>query len=157
LATASDTTVRIWDAATGEIVRILTGHFNSVNAVAFSPDGTRLASASFADQDSVRVWDWKPATERAARTLADDGVVVMVKFSPDGTLLASVGFKPGIRIWDTATGRVKFDLLGHSDEIFGLALSRVGTRLAAGGRDRTIPIWDLSTGRVSRTLTGHTD
>ena len=66
LATASsDKTARLWDPATGEHLRTLTGHTDWVRGVAFSPDGRLLATAS--DDNTARLWD--PATGEHLRTL----------------------------------------------------------------------------------------
>jgi tRNA A-37 threonylcarbamoyl transferase component Bud32 len=98
LASASeDTTVRVWDAATGQEVRALKGHTSGVTGVAFSPDGKRLASAS-ADQ-TVRVWDADSGLEvRALR--GHTGSVRGVAFSPDGRRLASASEDNTVRVWD---------------------------------------------------------
>ena len=87
LATASrDDTARLWDPATGEHLRTLTGHTDGVWGVAFSPDGRLLATAS--NDSTARLWD--PATGEHLRTLTGhtDGVRG-VAFSPDGHLLAT--------------------------------------------------------------------
>ena len=81
-----DQTVRLWDPATGEHRRTLTGHAAPVSVVAFSPDGRLLASAG--DDETVRLWD--PATGEHLRTLTGHAVrTSAVAFSPDGRLLAT--------------------------------------------------------------------
>ena len=79
-------TVRLWDADTGENLKTLTGHTSLVWSVAFSPDGTTLASAS--RDDTIRLWD--ADTGEHLKTLTGHwGWVFSVVFSPDGNTLAS--------------------------------------------------------------------
>jgi WD40 repeat protein len=94
-----DSTVRIWDAASGVSIRTLTKHSGSVLSVAFSPDGTKIASGSY--DRTVRIWD--AATGAFLRTLTGHiGLVYSVAFSPDGTRIASGCGDRTVRFWDIA-------------------------------------------------------
>ena len=97
LATGSvDSTVRLWDLATGKTIIALKPYAHYVVAVSFSPDGATLASASI--DSTVRLWD--PATGQATATLfGHTDYVASVAFSPDGRTLASGSHDRTVRLW----------------------------------------------------------
>ncbi|MFH9663441.1 WD40 repeat domain-containing protein [Streptomyces sp. NPDC017248] len=98
LAATSESTVRLWDTATGRQRSTLT-HTSSVVSVSFDPDG-RLLAAGGAD-GTVRLWDL--ATGQAQRTLATPRASPQVFFSPDGRTLATDSDDDGIiRLWPVA-------------------------------------------------------
>jgi WD40 repeat protein/tRNA A-37 threonylcarbamoyl transferase component Bud32 len=91
------TPMSLRDAKTGSLIRTLAGHTGMINAVAFSPDGTRLAGAL--DDHSVKVWD--TGTGQETLTLRGHAAaVVAVAFSPDGRLLASAARDGSFVLWD---------------------------------------------------------
>ena len=143
LATASrDKTARLWDPATGDCLRTLTGHTSTIAEVTFSPDGRLLATAS--RDETARLWD--PATGECLRTLDHDNELLGVAFSPDGRLLATVGTYGTALLWDPAAGRRQRTLTVHGT-IWRAAFSPDGRLLAAASQ-----LWDPATGNCLHDL-----
>jgi WD40 repeat protein len=133
--------------------RTLAGHTGAVNAVAVSPDGTWLATAS--SDATVRLWDTATGEHRA--TLTHSRPVHAVAIAPDATWLATTSGDFGtVQLWDVATGKTRATLNGHEREVGAVAVSPDGSWLAtAGGHDATVRLWDVATGKTRATLIGH--
>ena len=156
---SDDKTIRIWDLATASQQRVLTGYTDKINALAFSPDGTRLASAN---ADGVRVWD--PATGTAIYTFTlPSKFAEQLAFSADGQLLAASagaddeGGNSFIEVHDAANGsRIRgFTLDWNNAE--PIVVTPDGRLLSSGGAGEdgeyvSSKIWDLRTGRELKTL-----
>jgi len=148
-----DETVKLWDVATGDILRTLTGHSDWVRSVAFSPDGALLASAS--DDETVNLWD--VATGDVLRTLTGHSDWVRsVAFSPDGTLLASASDDGSVKLWNVGTGQSVRSFDGHEGAVYSVAFSPDGVLLASGSADGTVKLWNVVAGEETRALLGHT-
>ncbi|MEG4119602.1 serine/threonine-protein kinase [Microcoleus sp. N9_B4] len=125
----------------------------SVNAVALSPDGQNLVSASFG---TIRIWNVR--TGRLVRTLNSvhsKKSVNTLAVSPNSSILASGGGDNNVILWDLKTGRRMRTIAAHKAAVNAIAFSRDGQTLASGSDDKTIRLWNVKTGSRLRTLSGH--
>ncbi|HEX2571885.1 MAG TPA: SUMF1/EgtB/PvdO family nonheme iron enzyme [Polyangia bacterium] len=127
------------------------GHRDRVLDTAFSPDGTRLATAS-ADH-TAELWD--VATGRRLRTFAHDDVVSAVAFSPSGDRLITASHDGYARLFEIASGRLLRRMDGQHGPLHAAAPGRDNGLLAAG-HDGVLRIWDMNTGALLDQLSGHT-
>ncbi len=125
---------------------------NTVSSVAYSPDGTHIASGSW--DSIVRIWN--AARGGLVRTLAGHtDYVSSVAYSPDGKHIASGSDDETVKIWDARTGRLLHTLSGHTGRVKSVAYSPDGAHIASGSWDSTVRIWDARNGTLLSTLVGH--
>jgi WD40 repeat protein/serine/threonine protein kinase len=126
----------------------LEGHTGGIFAMAYRPDGQRIASAGI--DGALKIWDaWtgKPLVTVPAH---DGELVWSVAYSPDGTRVASTGWDGTVKIWDERTGELLWSRDHGGPGRFGwwVAFSPPdGARLATAGSDGVVRVWDLATGR----------
>ena len=167
-----DGKIQLWDTTAHKALSTLRGHMdlplqlldkplprgsrskNQVLALAFSPDGTRLASGS--KDKTVRLWDTTSENEGMTLQKHTDWTNVLA-FSPDGKMLASGSKDKTVQLWDTTTGEPLATFTGHIEGITALAFSPDGTTLVSGSADGMIRFWDTESGAAfADRITGHT-
>jgi WD40 repeat protein len=141
----------LWEWSLRSNMQVLEGHTDQVRAVAWSPDGTRLASGS--DDLTVIIWDTETGEPlRTERANVDAGWTIWcVAWSPDGTNIATCS-ETTVFLWDAETGELQSTLEGHSNMVVSLAWSPIGAKLAPASNDKTVIVWDVETGERLYTL-----
>jgi WD40 repeat protein len=141
-------TTNVWDAATGKKLLAVPG----ASALAFDPEGKRLAVVDEEESHAVNIWDTTTGKDllfnfQQLLTLSGHSDSIKgVAFSPDGKYLATGSEDKTARIWETFGGR-ELLTLGHSDEVTSVAFSPDGKRLATAAKDGNLRIWDATNGR----------
>ena len=135
------------------LLHTLTGHSESINCLAMSPDGQMLVSGS--EDNTIKLWDLQ-AGELLSTLEGHEAGVKSVAMSPDGQMLASGGADRTIKLWRLSEiNAPTHTLTGHSDWVKCLAITPDGQMLASGSQDKTIKLWQLDTGELKNTLIGH--
>jgi WD40 repeat protein len=153
-----DGIVQLWDTASGQKREALQMNRpgDGVGAVAFSPDGARVATGGYGMReasDFLEVWDRRSGkVERVLR--GHEAWVGAVAFSPDGRTLASGSRDTTLRLWSAADGRL-LATAGSSEATPAVAYSPDGAWIATGAADALVRVWDARTGELARLCRGH--
>jgi WD40 repeat protein/serine/threonine protein kinase len=151
--TSSGGELWVWDAATGKELVHLKAHTSQILNLAFSPDGKRIATASY--DHTVKTWDAATGKELWALPAAGQWWYRCVAFSPDGKHLATAGPWNVLKLWDAESGQEVHTFGGHTQAVVCVAFSPDGKYLVSAGIDRTAKVWDLEQRKELVTYSGH--
>ncbi|MGE0238555.1 MAG: caspase family protein [Parvibaculaceae bacterium] len=165
LAVSASSHVRVWDVASGTLLKAFDYHLDGVASVAFSPDGQRILSggedgkiilldlasdtiaAYFAGQKADPSFIYFPQAETQLKEQEGHyGAVYSVAFAPDGRHILSGGQDGEVLLWDIASRKRVRRFAGHLASVLSVAFSADGERIVSGGNDTTTRLWSATTG-----------
>jgi WD40 repeat protein len=142
---SSDSTIRVWNLATGRVSKILKGHEKGVTSLALTSNGQRVVSGSW-DQ-SLRIWDLTTGEQEAIFSLGFQ--VCAVALVPDGRRILA-GLEDGaVAVLDLATRTIQ-RIPVHQKGVRALAVTPDGRKVVSGAEDFTLRIWNLETGALEK-------
>ncbi|ELS04103.1 WD40 repeat-containing protein [Xenococcus sp. PCC 7305] len=133
-----DNAVRVWDLATGKLIKTLIQYTDMIWSIAISPDSKTLVCGS--RDRSIQVIDL--ATGNIRKTLTKHtSAVWAVAISPDSNTLASGSSDNNIILWDLNSGKIIKTLTGHAKDVLSVQFTADGTKVVSCSRDQKIRIW----------------
>jgi hypothetical protein len=115
-------------------------HEDSVNHVAFSPDGTRVLTGS--EDRTAKLWD--VASGKLISVFSHQGAVRCANFSPDGLTILTASADNTAKLWDVASGKL-IAIFTHQDTVRSAVFSPDGAWILTASADQTAQLWDNST------------
>jgi len=148
---SADGTAWVWNLRSQrEHQRLL--HASAVLHVAFSPEGTQIATGEVARVATI--WDLESG-EALLRFEGHDAAVRHVAFSPNGSLLVTASSDGTARLWRRSDGSLLTTLSGHGGEVCCAVFSPDGARVLTAAADGEARLWEVPSGKALHSLRGH--
>ncbi len=116
-------------------------HAKAIGAIAISPDGATIATAS--DDATAELWDVASASSRAS-LVGNTARITVVRFSPDGKIVVTACSDGSVRLWTVSSGLLLGQLGGHANEVSAVALAPDGARAVTASWDHRAILWDMA-------------
>jgi WD40 repeat protein len=148
-------TIKVWNVTSGSLLRVFSGQNQSFWRLAFSPDGTVLATGGGnGDGGFIKLWNLTSGKEHQKLSGHVDDAF-SIAFLSDGLKLASGSFDGTVKIWDLESSSLIRTFKRSNEPIMAIAYSSANEVLASGGYNGTIQLWNVTSGSLIRDLTGH--
>lgn len=134
-----DGQIRLWNMNTGLLERDIATDRRRIHALAFSPDGSRLAAGG--DGVTIHILNVNDGSDVTALPTQPARVMAMTYLNDNR--LAIGGTDNKIRIWDFPRQKVTVELVGHTGSVAALDCDASGTMLVSGSYDTTLRIWHV--------------
>jgi WD40 repeat protein len=138
----------------GELLRLVE-QCGMLTSASFSPDGTRIVTASWQNQ-TARLWNAVTGQEITILDRHENGLT-SASFSPDGARIVTTSWDRTARLWDAITGKEITVLRGHEDWVQSASFSSDGTRIITSSYDGTARLWETLTGQEIATFRSRED
>ncbi|KAG1853801.1 WD40-repeat-containing domain protein [Suillus tomentosus] len=137
----TESSIKIWDTKTGELVATLKGHTDIVGCLTWTKDGKTLISGS--DDNSIRTWNTK-TWKQTALLEADTDLVFAIAISPNDRILANAWYNQTVLLWNLDNGQPIGPPIQHASSVDSLSFSQDGKLLATGCFDKNAYTWDVA-------------
>ena len=150
---ANGTNLLLWNIHTGQVIKTIVAHNDSIQAIAVSSDGKFAVSGGLDLQ--LKLWQIETG-DCVAEMTAHTGAIHAVAISADGRMLASASSDRQVRLWEAKTGICMREFAGHRGSVNAVAFSKDGKSVFSGSWDKTVKKWDISSNKCVHTFTEHT-
>ncbi len=146
---AGTSTLKIFNTNDGSFVKSLTGHTSWMNGLAWSYDGTKIASAS--SDNTIRIWSVSGGytTQTISNTFTDH--TLCVAFSPDGRYVAAGGYETVVKVYDVNSGSLVRTLYGLKGNVWSVRFTDDGRSLVGGDASGNLQVWETSSWSATKT------
>jgi WD40 repeat protein len=149
ISCGSDRQIKLWELATGKLLKTFNGHSESVNQLAIGLDNKILASGSW--DKTIKIWDLERGTVKHSLTGHEQEINSLIIDSEAKTLISG-GYDGKIKFWDLNTGKLQQTINAHYSWVNALVVTSNGKTLISGGSEGKIKFWDLSTKNLQKEI-----
>ena len=153
IITSYGSKIQIGNRRSGKLIQTLKGHSGKITAIAISPDGKLLVSAS--KDNRIKIWTW-PGGNLVTTIEEHSKNVNGVAFSPDGKTLVSGSDDKTVRIFQIPTGE-EIESININSKVNAVAVTPDGRTIVSGSRDGNIKLWDFDTQEPLDDITDHSE